>query len=267
MRYEKLFVILCLPVIWYFSFVGHQGDNEIATTQVVTSDINTSVLAEQTQATVVEDVLQSEEPYSFGGEVVLTDDLMIDIPPTDLEVVSESSDKAIKPTTPAPEFCCPDFILYENYVSESIVTDVLSHYCMIPENVRTWFQAYGYQIHIQNDINTLYGFSYKIKAVTVPDEKMVYVDNRSGIGASIVHEVGHAVAYANPDIVCCDDFQAIYSEELQSFISITNTHVNNYSTVWEYFAEAYECCILHGSSMQSACPKTYDYIMAYMNSL
>ena len=270
MQYKKLLILLCLPVIWYFNFAGYQKEG---TDVVVQNDIKVeSELDKQTQASVVSDITSESEPYSFGGEVVLTDDLMIDTKSVESDESSVVEDINIPEieedvSEPATEFWCPEFILYESYVPESVVTDVLSYYCLIPENVRTWFQTYGYQIHIRNDINTLYGYSYKIKAVTVPGEKKIYVDNRSGVGTSIIHEVGHAVAYENSNIVYCDDFQVIYTEELPSFISIANTHSNNYSTVWEYFAEAYENCILNGTEMQTACPKTYDYILTYMNNL
>lgn len=139
MRYKKLLILLCLPVIWYFNFAGYQKHDEDFLTHDEVVDV--SVLEEQTQASVISDTALESEPYSFGGEVVLKDDLMIDVEAVEFDESSVVDDVNIPEieedvSEPVSEFWCPEFILYENYVPEFVVADVLSYYCMIPENIR-----------------------------------------------------------------------------------------------------------------------------------
>lgn len=282
MQRKRLLTVLFLSATWFLVFAGskeslHPADTQKTAahmtleTRNIESFSHKDAVSENTQ----EPVIIKETPDSFCGDLVLGE---FDADLTELSVPEEqpTEEPAEVPmpeeNTPVPEetipdFWCPDFILYEDYVSERLVTNVISYYCRIPENVRTWFQTYGYQIHIMNDINVKYGYDYPIQALTAPYESMIYISNRSGSEPAVIHEVGHAAAYANMNIVHCDDFQAIYDEEVSVFAGTFRTHANNYSTIWEYFAEAYEKCILHESSMQSNCPKTYGYIINYMNAL
>lgn len=267
---KKLFAVLSLSFVWLFVFAGCMPDLSISPVSVQKA----GNLITGHSPVVSEEEIPEEIPYSFSGELVLgefdavlTDEPVPEDTPKDEPVLPSEETEPVVAEEPVPDFWCPDFILYDDTVSGKLVTSVVSYYCMLPENVRTWFQTYGYQIRIMSNINTAYGYSYQIKALTVPYEKMVYIDNRSGSASAVAHEVAHAAAYASESIVYCDTFQTIYAEEVSAFASTFHTHANNYSTIWEYFAEAYEKCILNESSIQAACPKTYEYVMNFMNAL
>lgn len=282
MQRKRLWTVLFLSATWFLIFAGNRESLYPADIQKTAShmtlekrNVESFSYKDAVSENIPDPAIVEEIPDSFCGKLVLGE---FDADLTEVPVSEEhSTEEPAGVSTPeennsAPEetvsdFWCPDFILYEDYVSERLVTNVISYYCRIPENVRTWFQTYGYQIHIMNDINTKYGYDYPIQALTAPYESMIYISNRSGSEPAVIHEVGHAAAYANMNIVHCDDFQAIYNEEVSVFAGAFRTHTNNYSTIWEYFAEAYEKCILHESSMESNCPKTYEYITNYMNTL
>lgn len=267
---KKSFAVLSLSFVWLFVFAGCIPGPDISISSVSAQKAGNLITCHSPVVSEEEIPVVEEIPYSFVGELVLGEfdasltGESLDTPEEEPVFPSEEIESVVAEES---DFWCPDFILYDDTVSKKLVTSVVSYYCMLPENVRTWFQTYGYQIRIMSNINTLYGYSYQIKALTVPYEKMVYIDNRSGSASAVAHEVAHTAAYANESIVYCDAFQAIYGEELAAFASTFDTHANNYSTIWEYFAEAYEKCILNESSIQAACPKTYEYVMSFMNAL
>lgn len=153
-------------------------------------------------------------------------------------------------------------------ISNNLVNDVYFYYEKIAVNVRNRFKNDGWTVSITTE-NLANRFNYLsgVLALTNYENKEILIANKSSAKNAIVHEFGHFIDHVSGTVSISNEFNSIYTEELNNFISWHATHPNNYSTIMEYFAECYQECVCHPNDMQQYCPKTYDYIMSVANNL
>lgn len=91
---------------------------------------------------------------------------------------------------------------------------------------------------------------------------------------TLLHELGHYFdALCNSGLSGSYDFNQIYFSEVDNFLNTTQYNVDNqriYTNVSnpiEYFACAYSCYISYPDDLRNWCPKTFEYIDNYMNSI
>ena len=153
-------------------------------------------------------------------------------------------------------------------VSDSRLQKIESYYIMIPQNVRTNLENSGWRfICSDNNFGAPYGYTGSILALSVYNEKIIYIDNRQKAEDAIIHEVGHAIDWISGFSSYQNDFLNIFNAEVETFRSVHSTHSANTSSPMEYFAEAYFVSVINPTLMQENCPLTYEFVMAKSNSL
>ena len=171
-------------------------------------------------------------------------------------------------TLVAPEYS--GFIQRDGNIDNKWLYKLEANYVKVPQNVRTHFESNGWSVICTSQhLGTLFysDSSLSIQAVNALDKKTIWVEAREAAMTSIVHELGHYIDFSFSWASSTEEFKGIYEEELQLFRTIVSTHENNTSTVSEYFAESYAISIEYPELMSQYCPKTYEYVMRYSNSL
>lgn len=161
------------------------------------------------------------------------------------------------------------FVQYDEGVNSTFAAKVEREYLKVPENVRIHFQTGGWKLLVsyENLAKRIPGYGNSILAFTDSDVKTVFIDNRDAAAKAVVHEMGHYIDWANGLPSESEEFLSIYNAEVATFCSIHSTHSANTSTPMEYFAEFYEVMIRNPESVANACPRTYEFIQHYQNSL
>lgn len=168
----------------------------------------------------------------------------------------------------APEYS--GFVVRDGNVDSKWLYKLEANYNKVPENVRLHFESNGWNIicTTQHLGEKFYGDSdLYIQAVNSVLDKQIWVEARDAAMTSIVHELGHYIDFNCNWVSDSEEFDLIYAEEVQFFKSIVSTHENNTNTASEYFAEAYAISIEYPDLMRQYCPKTFEYVMRYSNSL
>lgn len=149
-------------------------------------------------------------------------------------------------------------------VKEDLIKQVQKYFDMIPENVREAFQEDEWSVFIttENIGKKYYGANISLLALTIIEDKVIYIDDRKKAVKSVVHEMGHYVDYKNNFVSESKEFNEIYKEELSNFCKVHLTHKNNVSTATEYFAEVYLVAITDPERVQVNCPKSFGFIMS-----
>lgn len=160
-------------------------------------------------------------------------------------------------------------VQYDDGVIESFAAKVESEYAKVPENVRMHFQTGGWTLLVsaQPLAQRIPGYGNSILGFTDSDCKTIFIDNREKAIASVVHEMGHYIDWANGLPSESDEFLSIYNTEVVTFCSIHSTHSANTSTPMEYFAEFYEVMIRNPESVAKDCPQTYEFVQYYQSQL
>lgn len=161
-------------------------------------------------------------------------------------------------------------IIADGYVSDKWLYKLEANYFKVPENVRLNFQNNGWSIVCtsQHLGTKFYGDpDLSVQAVNSTSLRQIWVESREVAMSSIVHELGHYIDYTCNWASSTKEFKGIYREEVESFKSIVTTHDNNTNTESEYFAESYAVSVEYPDLMMQYCPKTYEYVMRYSNSL
>lgn len=156
----------------------------------------------------------------------------------------------------------------EEGVYDSVFYNTIYYYGLLPANVRSGFEASGWEILIvSSDLGAMFGYSYTIKGYCSFTNSKLYIDNRDSAPTSVIHELGHFMDGAlagKPSYT--DEFANIHAEEMNAFAAFYDTHPNNYSTTTEYFAESFEAYVLYPDGLKQNCPKTYDYLTKVLGS-
>ena len=156
----------------------------------------------------------------------------------------------------------------EGTVSKTRVNNVNAYYLGIPENVRQYLEDRGWTfICSAQSFGKRYGYTGSILALTVYNDKVIYIDNRKKAEPSIVHEVGHAIDYSYGFTSNSQEFNDIFAVEHNNVSSFWKTHHNNTDTAVEYFAEAFQIYVQQPENLQTYCPQTYDYIQNIVSGL
>lgn len=152
-------------------------------------------------------------------------------------------------------------------VSASRIRTIENYYYKVPQNIRTRLESNGWTYLCTSEkFGAKYGYNYKILALTVYDDKIIYIDNRKSAENAITHECGHAFDYMCGFISDTQEFINAFNAERQTFCSVHSTHKNNTSTPLEYFAEFFSVMCENPSSVKDACPQTYQIINNAINS-
>lgn len=215
---------------------------------------------ETKQKNVVDDeICIPEEETGNNGHVVSHNDTYADKENVVLAKLNEQT-----PTTAVTDVL-NGCISAERGVSSSLYNSVVSYYQRIPGKIRNTFEDNGWKIIISNqNLKTRFSLSASALAITEYQEKIIYIDNRTSAKKSVIHEVGHAIDFINGSLSVTSDFQEIYANEKDTFVQIWKTDENNTSTATEYFAEAFQACILEPQEISAKCSKTYNYIYYIM---
>lgn len=155
-------------------------------------------------------------------------------------------------------------------ISNEKLWNIDKNYYLIPENVRTRLENDGWNYFCNSeDFGAEYGFSFEILALTIYDRKTIYISDKTSAEKSILHEVGHALDYTCGFVSDRKEFSAIYDAEKNVFCSTFNVNANghNASSTIEYFATSYHYYITNPELLKENCPKTYEYIKKYENSI
>jgi len=176
------------------------------------------------------------------------------------------SGKYVTSNQPVEETSVKMTIEREAGVSDSFYHSVENYYNKMSENVRNHMANDGWTIHIcSGALNQRYGYPYSIAAITDYSSRQIWIDNRDVCASSILHESGHVIDYTLGNPSRSSEFAEIHAAEVETFANIRNTHKNHYDTSLEYFAEAFEMSLINPNSMQSHCPRTYEFVMRYAN--
>lgn len=142
-------------------------------------------------------------------------------------------------------------------------------YLMIPENIREKFEEDGWKISAttENLGRKYFGKKMSILALTVTDEKAIYIDDREKARYSVIHEMGHFIDFSSGFVSGTEEFEEIFNEEVDLLRSFHKTHINNTSTAVEYFAESYQAMIIESEKMMEKCPNTYQFVQEVVEKL
>lgn len=142
-------------------------------------------------------------------------------------------------------------------------------YNAVPVNVINTLEEEGWNIGVIKNLAQYEGYSYRIVAVTSFKRHEILFDDRGAKMdySAFIHEVGHVIDYEFTFPSQLPEFGLIKNAECAIMVKKYPTHKNNYTTTQEYFAEAYQNCILHSDWMIENCPQTYAFIMNYSNAL
>lgn len=136
-------------------------------------------------------------------------------------------------------------------VSDTRLANIEAYYVKIPQNIRTYVESLGWKyVCSDNNFGAQYGYTGSILALSVYDEKLIYIDNRQKAEDAIIHEVGHALDWSLGFISYQQEFLNIFYAEVETFRTIDQTHANNTASTIEYFAEAFAFSILNPTLMQ-----------------
>ena len=181
--------------------------------------------------------------------------------------VSENTESAEEIKLSKEELVYPDFFEVQDGYDPDIAAEVLRYYYMIPENVRSSFENNGWKVICSaTPVEEICGFDYSIRGCTDEDKMVIYINNKECTKNTIIHEMGHYIEYVCDYPEHTDEFAIIYNEEVNTFLSETSSGPENTGTVCEYFAEAYYQ-IVQEPSVKDKIPKTYEYIMEYVNEI
>lgn len=154
-------------------------------------------------------------------------------------------------------------------VDEQLIKKINEAYLMIPNNVRQNYEENGWAVYVttENLGQKYFGRKMSILALTVTEEKAIYIDDHEKAARSVIHEMGHYIDYSFGFISSTDEFSSIFREEAEKFRSIHYTHINNTCTELEYFAESYLVMITEPDILIEYCPKTYEFLKKYSYAL
>lgn len=218
----------------------------------------------------VHEELPEEQLVPIVGELIQYE---TDESSSDIEIFSSNEEVSIvtEDTTmsePEQEVTYNGIIQREGSVSDSLLLSIEYYYCLIPGSIRTSLENKGWQyICSSEDFTGRYGTSHKVLAMTVYDDKIIYIDARDSAKDAIIHEVGHAFDTTQGMLSSSSEFDEIFEEERDSFCNVWSTNVNNTNTVSEYFAEAFQAVIVDPALIQTNCPRTYTYITNCINNV
>lgn len=153
-------------------------------------------------------------------------------------------------------------------VNEDLIERFEESYKLIPENVRTHFENSGWGIYaIKNLGQKKYDKKISILALTIVDEKAIYIDNREKAVNSVIHEIGHYIDFSYGFISQSAEFNEIFNEEMPVFIKLHKTNKANTNTPVEYFAEFFEVMMIEPELVMTKCPKTFGFIETCVENL
>ncbi len=167
----------------------------------------------------------------------------------------------------ATSYTYGDFLVTKGNVSKEYAIALANYYNKVPRNVREAFEADGWKIVIINGsiiASDVDNRTAQIGAVTIFADKAIYCTTRQS--QNIIHEMGHYLDYKNGFASLQMPSEA-YSE-WQSMLELDGyTHVNNYSTTPEYFAESFSVYVLQHDDFVNKCPNTAFFIEQALSSL
>lgn len=190
----------------------------------------------------------------------------------EVELIQSEEIKEVEPIIPDEDEVSLSIenpaIVVESGISKKMYDGVLANYMKAPLKLRELFESSGWKIIISNtSLKQRFGYEFSILALTLLQEKEIYIDNRENAKNSILHELGHFVDYSLGFVSSSDEFVSIYEEEVNNFVSFWKTHKNNTSTPIEYFAEAYQVLIVQPDRLIENCPKTVGFLRGVENEI
>jgi hypothetical protein len=223
----------------------------IKSTEVVKSQETTETTTEITTAATTEDITEAITETATDATTEVAKE--------------EECEESIKCSK--EELVYPDCFEIQDGFDPDIAAEILRYYNMIPENVRISFENNGWRVVCSaTPIEDFLGFDYSIRGCTDEDVKTIYINNKKSATNTIIHEMGHYIEYACNYPEHTDEFSTIYNEEVGTFLANTDSITANTNTVCEYFAEAFYQ-VVQDPSVANTIPKTYEYVMKYVNEL
>lgn len=153
-------------------------------------------------------------------------------------------------------------IVYGDSVTSANANYAYNIWYMIPTPLRTEFTLDGWKVSIiTGDMATLFPEHAGAEALTVVENKMIYIEDRQkAFRDSLVHEFGHYLDIKEDRVSQSDDFKALYDSEKGYLYEVDNYNNNGISNSTEYFAECFEQYVMYPELLQETCPQTYEYI-------
>ncbi len=188
------------------------------------------------------------------------------------DMIRQQNEVTFEPKVATEEESVQEYAVYTNgviksdgYVTRDYFEEVVSYYNMVPAHVRAAFETDGWHVEVvSTNIRTkAISTSDTIAALTVFESKTIYISIYDSV--SIIHEMGHYLDYKHN--FCSTNLNAsTYASDLNGFYMLDgDTHVHNYSTTPEYFAESFMLYIMRPEEFRQYCPGTYDFITEALN--
>lgn len=154
---------------------------------------------------------------------------------------------------------------------EELQTYLNERLALVPENVMNALIADGWQIILTSEnLSERYfqGILSTVNAVTDSTIKTIWInETERAITKSAIHEVGHYLDFKFGIINTSPEFVSIYEAEKRSFKVVDGSAGYARTSSQEYFAEAFQQCILHPENVQTNAPMTYAFIMNLVSQL
>ena len=215
---------------------------------------------------VQNDVSVAKENISIlDNNIQILDQAISDIVASSADVtIIESKDEGPKSATVPEKYS--RYWSIRGYVPQSVLDSIISNYELVPLNIRNAFENDGWKMIVVNgdlEIDEDLGDNSKVGAMTVYNDKVIYLTLYDP--TSVIHEMGHFLDYKNN--FCSLFFPAyVYADEWGKMIAVAeHTHVHNYSTTPEYFAESFNMWVTKHDAFCNACPGTARYLEEHMN--
>lgn len=152
-------------------------------------------------------------------------------------------------------------IIYSDEIELNNVNYAYNIWYKIPEELREGFKNNEWKVVItEYSIGDLFEEYAGAVAVTVPELKTIYIENRQKtFRTCLVHEFGHYLDSEMGGISQTEEFEKLYEDEKDSLYEVENYNDNGKSSVEEFFAETYEQYVLYPELLKNTCKETYKF--------
>lgn len=155
-----------------------------------------------------------------------------------------------------------DIVFNDGTVSSNYFNSVMGYWDKIPTSIKASMKADDWRVKVTSNKLHLDGISLPIKAITYYERGEIVISTRGA--ASILHETGHYLDYKKG--FCSSSLpDDVYQSEKENAMKVgAGSHINNYNTKLEYFAECVGLYLNKPSEFKRMCPGTSAYIEAHM---
>ena len=151
-------------------------------------------------------------------------------------------------------------VIQDNTTNATAYDNTIAIINSLPENLQKSLEDNGWTILVTDS-----GIQSGWCAETKYTEKRIYIRNRAANKSAIYHEVGHAIdAINNFEETFSTELEQIRQEELGNFKTAFVTNSENADNASEYFAEATYRYLTSPEQLNSACPRTFEYVSGHI---